>query len=168
MRQAHAGEFSLRAFENGKIDLTQAEGLSDLLAAETTVQHRQAVVQALGGEGATLRSLYDGWRADLSRHLARVEAGIDFVEEEIDGAKVLSDTVPAVTALRAAIMSWLLGCIVLGWTASTFIVSSVSGEAREVHLLGCLVAGWLSAGCLSLSLLSGCLAVWLSVSLSYE
>ncbi len=103
MRQAHAGEFSLRAFENGKIDLTQAEGLSDLLAAETTVQHRQAVVQALGGEGATLRSLYDGWRADLSRHLARVEAGIDFVEEEIDGAKVLSDTVPAVTALRAAI-----------------------------------------------------------------
>lgn len=103
MRQAHAGEFSLRAFENGKIDLTQAEGLSDLLAAETTVQHRQAVVQALGGEGATLRSLYDGWRADLSRHLARVEAGIDFVEDEIDGTKVLSDTLPAVMDLRAAI-----------------------------------------------------------------
>lgn len=102
MRQAHAGEFSLRAFENGKIDLTQAEGLSDLLAAETTVQHRQAVVQALGGEGATLRSLYDGWRVNLSRHLARIEAGIDFVEEEIDGAKVLSDSVPAVTALRDA------------------------------------------------------------------
>jgi tRNA modification GTPase len=51
LRMAHAGEFSLRAFENGKMDLTQAEGLSDLLAAETVVQRRQAVAQALGEEG---------------------------------------------------------------------------------------------------------------------
>jgi tRNA modification GTPase len=103
LRQAHAGEFSLRAFENGKIDLTQAEGLSDLLAAETSVQHQQAVAQALGSEGATLRSLYDGWREDLSRHLARLEAAIDFVEEEINSAEILADTIPAVEALRSTI-----------------------------------------------------------------
>ena len=68
LRQAHAGEFSLRAFEGGKIDLTQAEGLSDLLAAETALQHRQALVQTWGGEGPTLRALYDGWSRVPKRH----------------------------------------------------------------------------------------------------
>lgn len=105
IRQAHAGEFSLRAFENGKMDLTQAEGLADLLAAETAAQHRQALQQALGEEGTSLRSLYDGWRGELARQLARVEAAIDFVEEDIDDAVVLAAAQPPVAALRAAIAS---------------------------------------------------------------
>lgn len=88
-----------------EIDLTQAEGLSDLLAAETTVQHKQAVAQALGSEGGTLRTLYDGWREQISRHLARVEAAIDFVDEEIDCARVLAESIPAIEALRGAIAS---------------------------------------------------------------
>jgi tRNA U34 5-carboxymethylaminomethyl modifying GTPase MnmE/TrmE len=109
LRQAHAGEFSLRAFEHGKMDLTQAEGLSDLLAAETALQRQLAVAQVVGGraageqEGGTLRALYDGWREQLARELARVEAAIDFVDEDIDAAEVLASSVPAVRALRRAV-----------------------------------------------------------------
>ena len=75
-RLAEAGEFTRRAFQNGKMDLTQAEGLADLIAAETEAQRRQAQRQ-LAGE---LGQLYEGWRADLIRALAHLEADIDFPE----------------------------------------------------------------------------------------
>lgn len=77
-RLAEAGEFSRRAFENGKLDLTEIEGLSDLIAAETEAQRVLALRQA-GGE---LRQLYDGWRTDLIRCRALVEAELDFSDEE--------------------------------------------------------------------------------------
>lgn len=78
LRLAEAGEFSRRAVLNGKMDLTQAEGLADLVAAETAAQRRQALRQAEGG----LRDLYEGWRARLVRLQAHVEAGIDFADED--------------------------------------------------------------------------------------
>ena len=78
LRPAGPGEFSRRAVLNGKMDLTQAEGLADLVAAETAAQRRQALRQSEGG----LRGLYEGWRARLVRLQAHVEAGIDFADED--------------------------------------------------------------------------------------
>ncbi len=77
LRPAEPGEFTRRAFEHGKLDLTAAEGLADLVAAETAAQRRQALRQ-LEGE---LGRLYEGWRERLLRALARLEAEIDFPEE---------------------------------------------------------------------------------------
>lgn len=76
-RLAEPGEFALRAFENGKIDLAQAEGLADLIDAETEAQRVQALRQS---EGA-LSGLTERWRAELIGAMALVEAGIDFSDE---------------------------------------------------------------------------------------
>ena len=80
VRQAEAGEFTKRAVLNGKMDLTEAEGLADLIAAETEAQQKQALRQ-LGGE---LGKLFEGWRTEILALLAQVEAGIDFPDEELD------------------------------------------------------------------------------------
>lgn len=76
-RLAEPGEFTRRAFDNGRIDLAVAEGLADLIDAETAQQRRQALVQASGAHSA----LYDGWRAKLLNAAALVEAAIDFSDE---------------------------------------------------------------------------------------
>lgn len=76
-RSAEPGEFARRAFDNGKIDLAQAEGLADLIEAETEAQRRQAVRQA----GGALSSLYESWRASLIEATALVESAIDFSDE---------------------------------------------------------------------------------------
>jgi tRNA modification GTPase len=77
LRLAEPGEFTRRAFENGKLDLTEAEAVADLVEAETAAQRRQALRQLEGALGA----LYEDWRARLMRALARIEAEIDFPEE---------------------------------------------------------------------------------------
>jgi tRNA modification GTPase len=78
LRQAEAGEFTRRAFDNGKLDLTEVEGLSDLLAAETELQRRAAIDQA----GGHLRTLYENWMARLTHARAMLEAEFDFADEE--------------------------------------------------------------------------------------
>ena len=78
-RLAEPGEFTRRAFENGKMDLTEAEGLADLVDAETDAQRRQARRQMDGQLG----DLYERWRAGLLSALAHFEAEIDFAEEDI-------------------------------------------------------------------------------------
>ena len=77
LRPAAPGEFTRRAFEHGKLDLTAAEGLADLVAAETAAQRRQALRQLAGEFGR----LCEAWRARLLRALAQIEAEIDFPEE---------------------------------------------------------------------------------------
>jgi tRNA modification GTPase len=77
LRLAEPGEFARRAFENGKLDLTEVEGLADLVNAETEAQRRQALAQSEG----SLRQLYEGWRAELLQAQARMEAGLDFADE---------------------------------------------------------------------------------------
>jgi tRNA modification GTPase len=77
-RPAVAGEFTRRAFQNRKVDLTQVEGLADLVAAETEAQRRQALRQASGDLGR----LYEGWRERLVRARALLEAELDFVDED--------------------------------------------------------------------------------------
>jgi len=79
LRPAEPGEFTRRAFENGKMDLTAAEGLADLVAAETAAQRRQALRQMRGALGA----LYEGWRRELLGGLAHVEAALDFADEDL-------------------------------------------------------------------------------------
>jgi len=74
---AEAGEFTRRAFENEKIDLTEAEGLADLIDAETEGQRVQALSQMSG----SLRRLYDGWRDSLIAAMASIEGEIDFPDE---------------------------------------------------------------------------------------
>ena len=76
-RMAEPGEFARRAFENGKIDLPEVEGLADLIDAETEAQRRQALLQA----GGVLSTLYEGWRAQLIEIAALTEAAIDFSDE---------------------------------------------------------------------------------------
>ncbi|CAN0165482.1 unnamed protein product, partial [Phaeothamnion confervicola] len=76
-RLAEPGEFARRAFENGKIDLVEAEGIADLIDAETEAQRRQAVAQA----GGVLSQLYDNWREQLIGAMALAEAAIDFSDE---------------------------------------------------------------------------------------
>lgn len=78
-RLAEPGEFSKRAFYNGKMDLTEAEGLADLIDAETAEQQKYAVRQMDGG----LKDLYEGWRETLVGILAHLEAYIDFPDEDI-------------------------------------------------------------------------------------
>lgn len=79
LRLAEPGEFSKRAFENQKMDLTEAEGLADLIEAETSMQAKQALAQMQGN----LHTLYATWRQDLIAMQARLEAYIDFPDEEI-------------------------------------------------------------------------------------
>ncbi|WP_120498266.1 tRNA uridine-5-carboxymethylaminomethyl(34) synthesis GTPase MnmE [Kiloniella sp. EL199] len=79
-RPAEAGEFTRRAFDNDKLDLTEVEGLSDLIAAETEAQRKQAIRQ-MDGE---LSNLVEGWRDRLVRMLAYMEAEIDFPDEELE------------------------------------------------------------------------------------
>ncbi len=79
LRMAEPGEFSRRAFENGKMDLTEAEGLADLIDAETKIQAKMALRQKQGELGR----LYEEWREALLTILANIEAYIDFPDEEI-------------------------------------------------------------------------------------
>ena len=79
LRPAEPGEFSRRAFEAGKLDLTQAEAVADLVEAETAAQRRQALRQLDGA----LSRLYDEWRSRLVKIQAHLEAAIDFADEDL-------------------------------------------------------------------------------------
>ncbi len=81
LRLAEPGEFTRRAFENGKLDLAQAEGVADLIDAETGAQHRQALEQ-LGGR---LSDVQARWTDALTHALAMYEAAVDFPDEDVPG-----------------------------------------------------------------------------------
>ncbi|XP_078036294.1 5-taurinomethyluridine-[tRNA] synthase subunit GTPB3, mitochondrial isoform X2 [Augochlora pura] len=85
---ASPGEFTKRAFLNGKIDLTEAEGIGDLIDAVTEKQRKQASSQASG----SLRRLYNSWRMILLNSLANLEGYIDFSEEHSLGCSILENT----------------------------------------------------------------------------
>jgi tRNA modification GTPase len=95
LRPADPGEFSRRAFLNGKMDLAEAEGLADLIDAETSAQRAQALRQMGGGIGAVL----DPLRGELIHAMAMLEAWIDFPDEEIP-ADLLHQTAGELEALE--------------------------------------------------------------------
>src|SRR5262249_36149853 len=93
LRPAGPGEFTRRAFENGKLDLTRVEGLADLIGAETEAQRRQAFHQLEG----LLGDRAERWRRRLTEALALVEASIDFPDEDAVSEKVIE---PALAIAR--------------------------------------------------------------------
>lgn len=97
-RPAEAGEFTRRAFINGRLDLTAAEGIADLVAAESAAQRRQALAQMEGALG----QVYEGWARRLTRLLARQETLIDFPEEDLPPG-LAQETVAEMRALEAEI-----------------------------------------------------------------
>ncbi|GAB4151108.1 MAG: tRNA uridine-5-carboxymethylaminomethyl(34) synthesis GTPase MnmE [Sphingomonadales bacterium] len=101
-RPAQPGEFSRRAFDHGRIDLTAAEALADLIAAETEAQRRQAQRQAEGG----LARLYDGWRTALIGLMAVLEADLDFADEDLP-ADMLAPVGAGIGTLAAEITAHL-------------------------------------------------------------
>lgn len=102
LRPAEPGEFSRRAFLNGKMDLTQAEAVADLVDAETAAQRRQALRQMDGG----LARLAESWRGQVIGLLARLEAEIDFADEDIP-AGLLEQVAGGVAALAGELATHL-------------------------------------------------------------
>ena len=102
-RIASAGEFTGRAFYNGKMDLVAVEGLADLIAAETEEQRRQAVFQQSGGASARYSDL--GER--LTKVLAYTEAAIDFVDEEGVEESALKNVVQSLTGIKGDLAAML-------------------------------------------------------------
>jgi tRNA modification GTPase len=162
LRPAEPGEFTRRAFENGKLDLTAAEGLGDLANAETEAQRRQALRQ-LEGE---LGQVYEGWRRRLVEALARLEAHIDFPEEDLPADLVartraaISQTLEEIAAhlndnrrgerLRDGLSVALLGAPNVGKSSvinmlsgrEAAIVSAQAGTTRDVIEVHLDVAGY--------------------------
>lgn len=101
-RLASPGEFSKRAFLNGKMDLTAAEGLADLIESETLIQQQQAMRQMQGN----LANLYEDWKLKLIRILALIEAYLDFPEDDIP-SEVIEQVNNEVDLLRKNIASHL-------------------------------------------------------------
>ena len=105
VRPAEPGEFTRRAFENGKLDLTEAEGLDDLIHADTDRQRRQALRQLKGLLGDRARD----WRARIIEASALLEAGIDFSDEADVPTELIAPALSKVRALLAEIEDALAG-----------------------------------------------------------
>jgi tRNA modification GTPase len=105
VRPAEPGEFTRRAFENGKLDLTEAEGLDDLIHADTDRQRRQALRQLKGLLGDRARD----WRARIIEASALIEAGIDFSDEGDVPAELIAPALAKVKVLLTEIEEVLAG-----------------------------------------------------------
>lgn len=127
LRAAEAGEFTRRAFVNGKMDLTDVEALSDLIAAETEAQRRFAVANADGRH----RALYEGWRARLIQARALVEAELDFADESDVPGSVAERVWADMRALAEEI----------GAHAASYRVGEIAREGFRVVILGAPNAG---------------------------
>ena len=102
VRMAEPGEFTRRAFEKGKMDLTEAEAIQDLIHAETSYQRQQALLQMEG----SLSKLYHGWADQLAKSLAHCEAVLDFPDEDVPDEESLK-ILPAVEKIAQDIKDHL-------------------------------------------------------------
>lgn len=125
-RPAEAGEFTRRALGNGSLDLSQVEGLADLLESETEAQRKQAV-RILSGAMAQRTA---GWRQDLIRAAALLSATIDFADEDVP-----VDVVPEVAALVMGVLRDL------EWEIAGFGAAERVRDGFEVAILGAPNAG---------------------------
>lgn len=134
LRLAEAGEFTRRALENGRLDLTQVEGLADLIEAETESQRRQAQRVMSGALGAKV----DRWRQDLVRAAALIEATIDFVDEDVP-VDVVPEVRVLITGLLASLRTELSGAAAAERIRSGFEVAIVGApNAGKSTLLNAL------------------------------
>jgi tRNA modification GTPase len=102
-RTAEPGEFTRRAFINGRMDLSQVEGLADLIEAETEAQRRQALRQLEGDLGHAV----ERWREDLLQALARLEAALDFSDEGDVPEQLEAEAAGRIRAVRQAMRAQL-------------------------------------------------------------
>ncbi|MCB2078769.1 MAG: tRNA uridine-5-carboxymethylaminomethyl(34) synthesis GTPase MnmE [Novosphingobium sp.] len=102
LRRATPGEFTRRAFANGRIDLAEAEGLADLLSAETELQRQSALAMA----GGVFSRQVEGWRLRLLGASAEVEAVLDFADED-DVAVLRPDFAAGLESLQSEVECWL-------------------------------------------------------------
>ncbi|HEY0106324.1 MAG TPA: tRNA uridine-5-carboxymethylaminomethyl(34) synthesis GTPase MnmE, partial [Rhizomicrobium sp.] len=133
-RPAEPGEFTRRAVEAGKLDLTQAEGLIDLIDAQTEAQRRQALAQYDGASGG----LYEDWRERLIRLLAWAEAEIDFSDEELpEGLRlgVLAQTAQVAAEIAAHLEDGRRGEMVRDGVFLTVIGPPNAGKSSLVNAL---------------------------------
>lgn len=161
LRRAEPGEFTRRALLNGRLDLAQAEGLADLLEAETDMQRRAALAMAEGGLSRTVTD----WLDRLSMAAARVEAELDFGDEDevtqaavFDLPAMLAPVIvemdamlarPPVERLRDGVMVVLAGPRNAGKSSlfnallgrSAAIVTDIAGTTRDVLEVGVVRAG---------------------------
>jgi tRNA modification GTPase len=134
LRPADAGEFTRRAVENGKFDLTQAEALADLVNAETEAQRRQALRQY----GGALSALYEGWRTELIGAGAWAEAAIDFSDEELPAdtlAKAKTQATDVLEQIQAHLNDARWGEILREGFHLTVIGPPNSGKSSLVNAL---------------------------------
>ena len=103
VRPAEAGEFTRRAFHNGRMDLVEVEGLADLLKAKTEAQRRLALHHLMGEAS----SVYEDWRGELIKVLAHVEAAVDFADEEGVAEAAVADVAVKVAQLHGSMAAAL-------------------------------------------------------------
>src|SRR5690606_1815372 len=122
LRPAEAGEFTKRAYLNGKLDLANAEALSDLISAETEAQRRFAI----SNTSSKHRQLYDKWRKQLIHARGMIEAELDF-SDEADVPGSVSDVIWAdVRSLRG----------VIGDRASDHRCAGINGDGEQAYQVG--------------------------------
>jgi tRNA modification GTPase len=145
LRPAEAGEFTRRAFLGGRLDLTQVEGLADLLAADTEAQRAQALAAA----GGASRRAAAAWRAALLTGLARVEAVIDFGEDDGIADEVAAGAAPALRALRRQLEAHLAagagGELVRGGVRVAIVGAPNAGKSSLLNALAGREAAIVSA-----------------------
>lgn len=135
LRLAGPGEFTRRAFTNGKLDLTQVEALGDLLHAETERQKSQALVQMRGELGR----FYSQWRQDLLHSLAYLEAVLDFSEDEQDvgESEIVANVLPKVrsvcASLRAHLSDHRRGELVRSGVEIVLVGAPNAGRDKHIH-----------------------------------
>lgn len=163
LRPAEPGEFTKRAFYSGKMDLTEAEGLADLINAETEMQRKQALIQANG----SLSKKYNFWREKLKGILAHFEAFIDFAEDENFDENVLRSILRDVQEiekeikehiedgrrgeiLRQGVRAAIVGAPNVGKSSfinilaqrPVSIVTDIAGTTRDIVEMCCNISGY--------------------------
>lgn len=133
VRPAERGEFTRRAFENGRLDLTGVEGLADLISAETAMQRKQAL-QQLGGR---VRDMLEAWREEIKTCLAHAEAVIDFGDDVDEAA--FEDIIPRIRRLHKEIEGHLndghRGEIVRGGARVVIVGEPNAGKSTLLNAL---------------------------------
>lgn len=136
IRLAEPGEFTRRAFQNGKMGLDSVEGLADLLAADTQIERRRALHNIQGNLGGTA----DRWRCELVEVRALIEAGLDFVEEGDVPSNIQKDVIERIDRIFASVAATIQQTKRQSLLGGGFIVL-IAGppNAGKSSLLNCLV-----------------------------